>query len=83
MKKIFKLITVIGIISMTLVSCGGSNSKEVKANENDNYLKYCGEQNCVGGKNVYIYEDVKHNKIVYLATDVYDHPVSIAVTDMN
>lgn len=83
MKKIFKLITVIGIISMTLVSCGGSNSKEVKANENDNYLKYCGEQNCISGKNIYIYEDIQHNKIVYVATDVYGDSMSVSVTDMN
>lgn len=86
MKKrllVMSLALVSGLIVGTILqSCSDENNVQA-AQQEQNYLKYCGTQNVTKNKLVYVYEDTEHNKVVYVASDGYDHPISIAVTDMN
>lgn len=79
MLRIFKILGIAGIMSLSLVSCFAETPK---ASNKENYLKYCGEQQVDDYKKVYVYEDNEHKKIIYFANDSSGHSVSVAVTDM-
>lgn len=80
-KSILSLAILIGISIGSITTACNNKSNQVQASENG-YLKYCGRQKVCGDKNVEVYEDTQHNKVIYVGTDGFQHPIAISVSDL-
>lgn len=81
-KIVLCLVMLMGIGVGSLLTACGSKSNQVQASE-PGYLTYCGSQSVCGDKRVEVYEDKVHHKVVYIATDGFQHPISIATAISN
>ncbi|GCD11688.1 Vmc-like lipoprotein signal peptide domain-containing protein [Clostridium tagluense] len=80
-KVILSLAILMGIGIGSIVTACNNKENHVQAGENS-YLKYCGVQTVCDDKTIEIYEDTQHNKVVYVGTDGFQHPITISVSDL-
>lgn len=80
-KLVIGLTILVGIGIGSLMTACSSKTNQAQASE-PGYLTYCGSQSVCGDKRVEVYEDTEHNKVVYIATDGFQHPISVAVSDL-
>lgn len=85
-KKICLILSIVSLLSIesTFIGCKSySQGEKVQAKETQ-YMEYCGIQTVFGDedKTVEVYEDTKHNKVTYTASDGFQHSISVSVSDL-